>query len=147
MARPGKVNTKRMDVVRFEAVLALLPTLSTRRTEVARAVLVDGSTYQEAADKFGGSRQDANKATVAVWDAYERYLATERAMIAGHEATLPKGWACVRLDAPAELIEQLREKLQVYQAEATAPADVSAGNGGKSGTRRKKTRPADGEPG
>jgi hypothetical protein len=126
-----------MSAETFEAVRQLVPTLSERRIQVARSVLVDASTYQAAADRFGGTRQDAHKATAAVWTAYERYQAAERTRQASDETTLPEGWQRVTLDAPIELIEQLRKKIAKYQENTLEPA----------GGRPKKTRSTEGEPG
>jgi hypothetical protein len=148
MTRPGKANTKHISAETFEAVRAILPlTFSARRVDVARAVLVEGSTYQAAADRFGGTRQDAHKATTIVWAAHERYQAAERAKLAGQEAPLPEGWERVTLDAPTELIEQLRQKLQEYARDAKATEGDASSRSKIAGSRRKKTRPANGEPG
>lgn len=115
----------------------LLPTLSQHQINVARAVLVNQSTYQAAADRYGGTRQAAHKTTTAVWVAYERFKAAERAAEARAYADLPEGWERVTLDAPSELIEQIRKQLETYQENTPKPSPG----------RRKKTRPADGEPG
>lgn len=117
-----------MSAEAFEAVRQLVPKLSELGTDVARAVLVDGSTYQAAADRFGGTRQNAHKATTAVWEAYERF----------RRATL---------GAPSELIEQLRAKLQEEQDVGKTSGDTRGSRRAGPKNRQKKTRPANGEPG
>lgn len=129
MARTGKANTKRMSAETFEAVRRLVPNLSGLRIDVARAVLVDGSTYQAAADQFGGTRQNAHKATTTVWDAYERFQR-------------------VALDVSPEVLELLRSTNTSPDTVEVSSGDTGPGENRKDEPEsRKKTRPAKGEPG
>lgn len=133
MARTGKVNTKRMTADDFDVVSALLPSLSGKRLQAARAVLVDGATYQASADRFGGTRQGIYKATRTVWMAYEHY---QVAKLVEHSAYLPEGWVRVQIEGPVELIEKFRDEVRAYAAMAGDGEKHSAGSHKKSDSRK-----------
>lgn len=137
MARPCKSNTKRMSAETFAAVCQLVPNLSEHQVSVARAVLVEELTYQAAAERYGGTRQAAHKTTTTVWGVYERFKAAERVSQGFGDDPLPNGWECITINAPSELIEQIRRQLKTYQEKAATPFRGAP----------KKPRPADGDPG
>jgi hypothetical protein len=106
--------SRKMSAASFNAIRHLLPNVGAARLDMARDVLVEGKTYQEAADKCGSTRQAATKVINAVWKEYERYEAakeTER-----QERITREGWQCIELDAPNELVAQIRALIDGYQA-------------------------------
>ncbi|WP_081084132.1 TrfB-related DNA-binding protein [Burkholderia stagnalis] len=108
MARRGIVASRKMTAAAFDAICHLLPNLSPERLSMARAVLVDGQTYQDAAAKFGMTRQAVTTAIKPVWAAYERYQAAQETERLAIEAAQP-GCKQVTLCVPADLLPQLMQ--------------------------------------
>ncbi|MBN3780499.1 transcriptional regulator [Burkholderia sp. Ac-20345] len=115
MARRGIVASRKMTAADFGAVCHLLPNLSPERLSIARAVLVDGQTYQDAAAKFGMTRQAATTAIKPVWAAYERYQAAKETERLAIEAALP-GCKQITLCVPAELLPQLQALIDSHRS-------------------------------
>ena len=61
-----------MNAVEFESVRHLL-NISDERIKAARSVLVDGETYQNAANQFGWSRQAVGDTINVVWRTLLKY--------------------------------------------------------------------------
>ena len=106
-------SKKRMTAVEFEALRPLLK-ISEDRMAAARAVLVDGLTYQAAGDRFGWTRQAAGDAVDVVWRTLQRYHESQKAAV-NTGTSLPDGWEQVTLIAPSYLIPKFRDEI----AEAT----------------------------
>jgi hypothetical protein len=106
-------SKKRMTAAEFEALRPLLK-ISSDRMAAARAVLVDGLTYQAVGDQFGWTRQAAGDAVNIVWRTLQRYHESQKAT-ANAGMSLPDGWEQVTLIAPSYLIPKFRGEI----AEAT----------------------------
>lgn len=102
-----------MTAVEFEALRPLL-NISEDRMAAARAVLVDGLTYQAAGDRFDWTRQAAGDAVDVVWRTLQRYHESQKAAV-NTGTSLPDGWEQVTLIAPSYLIPKFRGEI----AEAT----------------------------
>lgn len=102
-----------MTAAEFEALRPLLK-ISSDRIAAARAVLVDGLTYQAVGDQFGWTRQAAGDAVNIVWRTLQRYHESQKAT-ANAGMSLPDGWEQVTLIAPSYLIPKFRGEI----AEAT----------------------------
>jgi hypothetical protein len=115
MTRTGPAGEKYMSAEDFDAVIALLPSITGPKRDAARAVMVDRVTYKAACtttEGYAATPQALNQVTGRIWTVYERYKAAEETRKAEATATLPPGWERVTLDAPAELIEQFRKKIE-----------------------------------
>jgi hypothetical protein len=106
-------SKRRMTAAEFEALRPLLK-ISSDRIAAARAVLVDGLTYQAVGDQFGWTRQAAGDAVNIVWRTLQRYHESQKAT-ANAGMSLPDGWEQVTLIAPSYLIPKFRGEI----AEAT----------------------------
>ncbi|MDD5581370.1 MAG: TrfB-related DNA-binding protein [Methylobacter sp.] len=107
------MRKRRITAAEFDALRPLL-NISDERITAARAVLVDGVTYQVAADQFGWKRQATGNAVNAVLRILQRYNESQKAT-ANAEILLPDGWERVTLIAPSYLIPKFRGEI----AEAT----------------------------
>jgi hypothetical protein len=114
ITRAGPAGKKYMSAEDFDAVIALMPNIIGPKRDAARAVMVDRKTYKDACKTTEGDLipQALNYITGRIWMVYERYKAAEEVRKAEAAATLPPGWERVTLDAPAELIEQFRKKIE-----------------------------------
>jgi hypothetical protein len=76
----------------------------------ARAVLVDGLTYQAAGDLFGWTRQAAGDSVDVVWRTLQRYHESQKAAV-NTTFSLPDGWEQVTLITPSYLIPKFRDQI------------------------------------
>ncbi len=130
-----------VSIPEFEALQHLLQhTLSADRIAAARMVMVDGNSYQEAADKFAVTRQ-------AVWKTVQRMRETlqvykEACVIeeAAIDRTLPRGWRRATITAPAAIVERsLAEAQAAHQARLHQVAEAGAALLATSSLRRRST--------
>lgn len=130
-----------VSIPEFEALQHLLQhTLSADRIAAARMVMVDGNSYQEAADKFAVTRQ-------AVWKTVQRMRETlqvykEACVIeeAAIERTLPRGWRRATITAPAAIVERSQAEAQAaHQARLNQVAEAGAALLATQSFRRRST--------
>ncbi|WP_045226973.1 TrfB-related DNA-binding protein [Methyloterricola oryzae] len=95
----------------FEAALRRHPRLSDKAKEVARAVLVDGRTFEEVTEKYSTSKQLAHVWASKIYNAFA-----------------PTGWVSEMVVLPPELMahvrEMEREAREEWQASLGAPRIV-----------------------
>lgn len=99
---------RRLSAAEFDVLLPLLR-ISQPRIAAARAVLVDGRTWQSVADEHGWKKQSTGDAVNVVWREFERYQETQKA--ASDNLMLPPGWERVTLVAPSYLIDRFRVQI------------------------------------
>ena len=100
---------RRMSAVEFESVRHLL-NISDDRIKAARSVLVDGETYQHAANQFGWSRQAVGDTINVVWRTLLKYRKAQ-SMGASADESLPPGWERVELVAPSAMIAKFKKEV------------------------------------
>ena len=76
----------------FEEAVATFPRLSEKAKAVARAVLVDGQTFDQVSKEFDVSRQMAHGWATKVYEAFR-----------------PTGWVTESVTLPPELMAKVRE--------------------------------------
>lgn len=76
----------------FKAALAHFPRLSDKGRAVARAILVDGATFEEVATRYRVSRQMAHEWASKLYQVFR-----------------PQGWVTESVTLPPELMEQVRQ--------------------------------------
>jgi hypothetical protein len=95
----------------FEEALRRHPRLSAKAKEVARAILVDGCTFEEVTEKYETSRQLAHVWASKLYDAFA-----------------PTGWVSEVVVLPPELMARVREMEQeardVWKASLASPRVV-----------------------
>lgn len=131
-------------IAEFEALQRLVAdSLSADRIEAARLVMVDGLSNQEAADRFGVTRQ-------AIWKTVERMRETLRAYRdaraieeAALSRVLPRGWKRATVSAPGAIMDRfVAEAETAYQARMHQVAEAEAAL--RSQSKRSKKGPANG---
>ena len=96
-----------VSVPEFEALQHLLNgSLSAERIAAARLVMVDGFSNQEAAERFGVTRQAVWKTVQRMREALIRYKEARVIEDGWIERTLPRGWRRATITAPAAIIER-----------------------------------------
>ena len=76
----------------FKEAVARFPRLSDKAKQVARAILVDGYTFEQITMEFDTSRQLAHEWATKVYDAFR-----------------PRGWVSEVVTLPPELMETVRD--------------------------------------
>ncbi|MBI6621550.1 hypothetical protein YA0783_25000 [Pseudomonas corrugata] len=125
MTAPRANKKYALTAAQFRAVEPFLRTnkaLSEDRIAAARMVMVEGKSYQEAADAFGWSKPNAFSSVKAVWERYQVYVQSLPANISVQSLTadLPRGWERAVLIAPKELMDEFIERAAKAQVEAAA---------------------------
>ncbi|CAN7654376.1 transcriptional regulator KorA [Acidovorax sp. LjRoot129] len=115
-------------IAEFEALQRLVAySLSADRIEAARLVMVDGLSNQEAADRFGVTRQAIWKTVERMREtlhAYREAKATEEAALS---RVLPRGWKRVTVSAPGAIVDRFVAEAEVaYQARMHQVAEAEA---------------------
>jgi len=88
-ALPGEILKKRnernprLNGSDFLTIKYLLK-LSDERMDALQSVLVDGETYQTAADRHGWTRQAVGKTVKLFWDTLQAFVDDQQARIAAH---------------------------------------------------------------
>ena len=112
MTRPGrKRNRSLLSASNFEAIAALLPTLSDRQREAARLVMVEGISMAEAGARAGFTRQNVSL-TVKRFDS----LVDALTLAKGHQG----GWSTVTLAGPPALLAKWKAEAVVAAERAKA---------------------------
>lgn len=108
---PGPVatgHTGKWTERQFEAVLPLLPKMTTERLEMVKRYLVDRVGPQALAEIYSCTRQNVHQAVEIVTDVWrERQRSIE---IEADAASAPEDWTCVTICAPADLVEKWRKQ-------------------------------------
>uniref|UniRef100_UPI0039F73BCD TrfB-related DNA-binding protein n=1 Tax=Sulfuriferula sp. GW6 TaxID=3345112 RepID=UPI0039F73BCD len=81
-----------MTAAEFNRTVKQFPRLSDHAKALAKAVLVDGSTYEEVISQYGVSRQLASEWCLKVYRAF-----------------FPKGWVTESITLPAEKMDLVRQ--------------------------------------
>lgn len=137
-------NEAAVTVAEFEALQRLLAdSLSADRIEAARLVMVEGLSNQEAADRFGVTRQAIWKTVGRLWEtlrAYREARAIEEVALA---RVLPRGWKRVTVSAPSAIVDRFEAEAEAaYQARMHQVAEAEAAL--RSQAERPKKGPAEG---
>ena len=102
---------KKLTASQFNKAVAHFSRLSDTNKEMARLVLVDGLNRLEAADQFGKTRQEADRWTNKIYEAYLE-----------HHTKCPPGWIKEEICLPKSLWKEVRK----MQHEALAHENSSS---------------------
>jgi hypothetical protein len=95
----------------FEEALRRHPRLSKKAKEVAKAILVDGCTFEEVIETYETSKQLAHSWASKIYDVFA-----------------PEGWITETVVLPPELMERVRimeqEAREAWQASLASPRIV-----------------------
>jgi hypothetical protein len=108
----SRVPGRRLTAAQFDAVRPLTR-ITDKRAEVARLAMVDGQSLQGVADLHQTTRSYVSDAVRVIWEAYERFMESQRVASKGKQPLLPPGWEMVTLAAPSSLIAELRAMIAV----------------------------------
>lgn len=119
LLRKGAEQRRSMTAAQF-AVIEPLLRISPERMKAARLVLVDGMTYEGAANVIGQgwTRQAITSCITPVWRKFQAYQA---ALGTAEGKAIPEGWEQVTLVAPRETIRDLHDKIASIPAAAVVP--------------------------
>lgn len=109
---------RRMTAAEFDTVKPFLG-ISQERIAAAQRALVQGHKYNDIANDYNWSKQAVGSAVDAVWTAFDKYKASQRAANSAG-MILPAGWEQVTVIAPSHLIKEFQEKI-ARELEKTKP--------------------------